>query len=121
MIERPLLPKHIVELMTQPVKDAGGEVKKIKMNPTDYADIRKFGRDVLDIVTEKEVLKTGHWGTMFNVDLHVDKKLSPEEFEVTILKNGTEQKVGWCLWCQKPIDGPFCESPKCVIEHVHES
>ena len=37
-------------------------VARIFMNARDYADLRKFGRDILDIESQRDLLKTGLWG-----------------------------------------------------------
>lgn len=40
-------------------------VARIYMNSTDYADIRKFGRDILDPESQQTLLKTGLQGTIY--------------------------------------------------------
>ena len=49
---------------------------RIYMNPRDYADIRKFGRDILDPETQRELLRTGLMGTMYGCQI-VTSRLVP--------------------------------------------
>jgi len=121
MLERPLLPKHFVKGVLEPVEALDGRVVKITMNRENYADLRKFGRDVLDIVTRHELVKTGFMAVMYNVNLYVEKGLPSEKFKVEIEQDGKETQVNWCMSCQKAVEGPFCANPLCIIEHVHES
>ena len=68
---RPYTPSFLADKLMIPAEEEGEKVKRITMNSLDYADIRKFGRDVLDLVTETEVLKTGYMADIFGVQLHV--------------------------------------------------
>jgi len=121
MLERPLLPKHLVDRIMKPVERLDGVVKKITMSPSDYSEIRKFGRDVLALVTQRELVKTGYVAVMFNVNLYVEKGLPADKFKVDIEQDGKSTQVNWCMTCQKPVEGPFCANPLCVIEHIHET
>ena len=49
---------------------------RIYMNARDYADIRKFGRDILDPETQRELLKTGLMGTMWGCQI-ITSRLVP--------------------------------------------
>lgn len=49
---------------------------RIYMNPRDYADIRKFGRDILDPETQRELLRTGLMGTMWGCQI-ITSRLVP--------------------------------------------
>jgi hypothetical protein len=48
-------------------------VARVYMNATDYADIRKFGRDVLDIESQATLWKTGMMATGWNAQFIVSR------------------------------------------------
>ena len=48
-------------------------VARVFMNARDYADLRKFGRDILDIETQRELLKTGLMGTIWGAQIIVSR------------------------------------------------
>jgi len=48
-------------------------VARVYMNARDYADIRKFGRDILDIETQATLLKTGLMGVMYGAQVVVSR------------------------------------------------
>lgn len=51
-------------------------VARVYMNSRDYADIRKFGRDILDIESQRELLRTGLQATLWGAQL-VTSRLVP--------------------------------------------
>jgi len=51
-------------------------VARIFMNATDYADIRKFGRDILDIESQAVLLKTGLQATLWGAQI-ITSRLVP--------------------------------------------
>jgi HK97 family phage major capsid protein len=54
-------------------------VARVYMNAKDYADIRKFGREILDIESQATLLKTGLQGTLWGAQIIVSR-LVPEGF-----------------------------------------
>lgn len=54
-------------------------VARIYMNAVDYADIRKFGRDVLDIESQATLLKTGLQATLWGAQI-ITSRLVPAGF-----------------------------------------
>jgi hypothetical protein len=54
-------------------------VARIYMNATDYADIRKFGRDILDIEAQAALLKTGLQSTLWGAQI-ITSRLVPAGF-----------------------------------------
>jgi len=48
-------------------------VARVFMNARDYADLRKFGRDILDIETQRDLLKTGLMGTIWGASIIVSR------------------------------------------------
>ena len=48
-------------------------VARVFMNARDYADLRKFGRDILDIETQRDLLKTGLMGTLWGSQIIVSR------------------------------------------------
>lgn len=54
-------------------------VAKVYMNAVDYADIRKFGRDILDIESQATLLKTGLQATLWGAQI-ITSRLVPAGF-----------------------------------------
>lgn len=91
-------------------------VARVYMHATDYADIRKFGRDVLDIESQATLWKTGlmatGWNAQFIVSRLVPKGVvyvccEPEHFgripvrtELTVLSadNPEERTIGFSMF-----------------------
>lgn len=48
-------------------------VARIYMNAVDYADIRKFGRDILDIESQATLLKTGLQATLWGAQIIISR------------------------------------------------
>jgi len=48
-------------------------VARVFMNAKDYADLRKFGRDILDIETQRDLLKTGLMATLWGAQIIVSR------------------------------------------------
>ena len=48
-------------------------VARVYMNARDYADIRKFGRDILDIETQATLRKTGLMGVLYGAQIVVSR------------------------------------------------
>lgn len=51
-------------------------VARVFMNARDYADLRKFGRDILDIESQATLLKTGLMGTLWGAQI-ITSRLVP--------------------------------------------
>ena len=91
-------------------------VARVYMNATDYADIRKFGRDVLDIESQATLWKTGMMATGWNAQFIVSRLVpagivyvcgEPENFgripvrtELTVLSadNPEERTIGFSMF-----------------------
>lgn len=48
-------------------------VARMFMNARDYTDLRKFGRDILDPETQRDLLKTGLMGTIYGAQIIVSR------------------------------------------------
>ncbi len=48
-------------------------VARVFMNAQDYTDLRKFGRDILDIETQRDLLKTGLMATLWGAQIIVSR------------------------------------------------
>lgn len=91
-------------------------VARVYMNATDYADIRKFGRDVLDIESQATLWKTGMMATGWNAQFIVSRLVpagvvyvccEPEHFgripvrtELTVLSadNPEDRTIGFSMF-----------------------
>lgn len=92
------------------------KAEKVFMNANDYADVRKFGRDILDIESQRELLKTGLQATLWGAQIITSRLVpagtvyvtcSPEFFgripvrtELTVLSADNPQKrtVGFSVF-----------------------
>lgn len=50
-----------------------GKVEAIHTTPSDYSDMRKLGRDVMDVNTHAGDLGTGYMGSIYGVPLYVKR------------------------------------------------
>lgn len=91
-------------------------VARVYMNAADYADIRKFGRDVLDIESQATLWKTGMMATGWNAQFIVSRLVpagvvyiccEPEQFgripvrtELTVLSadNPEDRTIGFSMF-----------------------
>ena len=91
-------------------------VARVYMNATDYADVRKFGRDVLDIESQATLWKSGMMATGWNAQFIVSRLVpagvvyvccEPEHFgripvrtELTVLSadNPEERTIGFSMF-----------------------
>ncbi len=55
----------------------GASVRFVLLNPVDYTDLRKFGRDIIDVCSERELLNLGVQCTLWGASV-----LSKREFPV---------------------------------------
>lgn len=96
-------------------------VARVYMNAVEYADVRKFGRDVLDIESQATLWKTGMMATGWNAQFIVSRLVpagvvyvccEPEQFgripvrtELTVLSadNPEERTIGFSMFEQLGI------------------
>jgi hypothetical protein len=94
----------------------------IRMHIADYAHIRKFGREHLDIETHGELLRTGMMGTLFGLPVKVNTKENPIPERIGIMR--IEDRVGschsFCLRCGEHVEG-FCKTKSCIIQEIHDA
>lgn len=74
----PISPSVLADAFAE-VERHGLRVARIYMNAVDYADIRKFGRDVLDIESQATLLKTGLQATLWGAQI-ITSRLVPAGF-----------------------------------------
>jgi hypothetical protein len=53
-----------------------GETASCWMTPEDYADVRKFGRDVIDLTNDPILWKTGNMGSVYGVTVMMGRQYS---------------------------------------------
>jgi hypothetical protein len=71
----PISPSVIADAFAE-VERHDLRVARIYMSATDYADIRKFGRDILDIESQAVLLKTGLQATLWGAQI-ITSRLVP--------------------------------------------
>jgi hypothetical protein len=70
----PLTPGDLADLYAE-VERKDIRVELVLMNSTTYSDVRKWGRDILDIETDKENLKKGLMATIWGAYIMVTVKI----------------------------------------------
>jgi len=78
LVIAPINPGILADAFGQ-VEEHDLRVARIYMNARDYADIRKFGRDILDIESQGTLLKTGMMATLWGAKIIVSR-LVPRGF-----------------------------------------
>ena len=73
------LTRDLLTLAFREVEKNDLVVTKVVMNATAFADIRGWGRDDFDPVTQHEVLQTGLFGHIWTADILVSKKCPMEK------------------------------------------
>lgn len=72
----PLKPADLIDAIAR-IQTHDLRVARIFMNALDYADILKWGRDVLDIETQGTLLKTGLMAVAWGAQIIVTRKVDP--------------------------------------------
>jgi hypothetical protein len=93
-------------------------VARMFMNARDYSDIRKFGRDQLDPVTQKSLLATGLMANMWGAEIIVSRvvpigtvyvateekflAIMPQRIDLTVLPadDPDARLIGWSIFEQ---------------------
>lgn len=111
----PISPAVLADAFAQ-IETHDLRVARVYMNAIDYSDIRKFGRDVLDIESQASLWKTGMMATGWNAQFIVSRLVprgivycccEPEMFgripvrtELTVLSadNAEERTIGFSMF-----------------------
>ena len=72
----PLTPSNLADAFAR-IETHDLRVARIFCNALDYTDIRKWGRDVLDVETQATLLKTGLMATVWGAQIIVTRKVAP--------------------------------------------
>lgn len=72
----PLTPSNLADAFAR-IETHDLRVSRIFVNALDYSDIRKWGRDVLDIETQATLLKTGLMANIWGAQIIVTRKVAP--------------------------------------------
>jgi hypothetical protein len=72
----PLTPSNLADAFAR-IETHDLRVARVFCNAIDYTDIRKWGRDVLDIETQATLLKTGLMATVWGAQIIVTRKVAP--------------------------------------------
>jgi len=72
----PLTPSNLADSFAR-IETHDLRVARIFVNALDYSDVRKWGRDVLDIETQATLLKTGLMATVWGAQIIVTRKVAP--------------------------------------------
>jgi len=73
-VAAPLTPADLADAFAE-IERADLRVARVFANATDYTDIRKWGRDVLDIESQATLLKTGLQSTVWGAQIIVSRRV----------------------------------------------
>lgn len=115
LVIAPINPGILADAFGQ-VEERDLRVARIYMNARDYADVRKFGRDILDIESQGTLLKTGMMATLWGAKIIISRLVplgfvyiccEPEQFgripvrtELTVLSadDPTARTIGFSVF-----------------------
>jgi hypothetical protein len=113
-------PRFIVDMMND-IVSSGFKIKRITMNAYEYADLRKFGRDVLDIITDYKLMATGHMSTIFGVPVYCKKSQKRASFTLDLTDSDDKplvRKYCFQIWHEPTLVDTNCECDTCVVHEV---
>lgn len=67
----PLSPAVVADMFAE-IEALGDRVRQIRVHPRTFADFRKWGRDVMDIESDKARLERGHQATVWGAEVWTD-------------------------------------------------
>lgn len=109
-----MLAKHVFD----PIEKRGRRVHRLDMNMLDYVQLRKFGRDVADFVTEADVIAKGYVCAVWGAQVHVNGNVAPGTM---VVEDDFGRCKRLCLRCKSLFDGFRCKTELCVVADVQES
>ena len=80
-----VLPQHLAELFAIIEKNET-TVSSVYMNANRFADFRKYGRDLIDSVKDKEIVSRGIFAVMWGAEINVSITI-PDNVIVVVGKN----------------------------------
>ena len=92
-------------------------VEQLTMRSTDYADVLRSGRDVLDVITQSALLRTGLQAYLWNARVMTDRRV--REGTVLVTASGIDRIVEkvFCIG-HRSMD---CLDESCVVSEVMET
>jgi len=87
-IGRTILTPDIVADLFADVEARDVSVIRIWMNAYEYADVRKFGRDVLDVESQATLWKQGIQGSIWNAQIRTSRKIPKGHLYLTASDEG---------------------------------
>ncbi len=118
-MHKPITISFLQELVWENFRKRGKTIKSISMSPFDFADIRKFGRDTLNIEHNMENLKKGIQGTLFGVTiLTMGRNIKQGEL---LVDDTDDIRSVVCMHCHQIQSGTTCTSDICVVRTVLEA
>jgi len=107
-------PQSLATILGYPAPD------EVQISPADWVELRKNGRDDLNLVLDKLPIKAGNLAYLLGTKVTVLKEIP--EGECTIISDGISQRK--CLACNwkhrdSSILGDECMDGECIAERVH--
>lgn len=112
--------QFIVDVMDA-VIHAGWTLHKITMNAYEYADLRKFSRDTMDIISDYRLMANGHIGTIFGIPVFCKKGHRKATFTLDLTdSNGKAFEWKYCfqIWHEPTLVATDCECNACIIYEI---
>ena len=75
-VNAPVTPAAFIDAFAE-IEQWDNRVARVFMNARDFADLRKWGRDVLDIETQATLLKTGLMATLHGAQIMISRIVEP--------------------------------------------
>lgn len=75
-VNAPVTPAAFIDAFSL-IEQHDNNVARVFMNARDFADLRKWGRDVLDVETQQTLLKTGLFATLHGAQIIVSRIVEP--------------------------------------------
>lgn len=92
------------------------------MGPADYAELRKTGRDALDLINIATILKTGYWADMWGAHIFCNGNQLTDHYAVLLEENtGAQILRHVCAKTSKWSIMAECENNECVVQYIHEA
>jgi hypothetical protein len=105
----------------QPLEAQGRQVERIYVSVHEYADMRKWGWEMVDKNTNRTLLRTGLQCTVWGAAVFTrkDGRLLPQG--VVLIEDDHKELHRFCLRCKTLFTEPECQTDICVVANVQES
>lgn len=115
----PWLPEHLIAALE--LARSVEEPSSFEMSVVDYADVRKFGRDHLDIESDPDLLRTGRMCSLLGTPLYVRRDVPVGVLQVLGEDGALFHRTSYSGGITTHHRGSFSDCRLCVAFHVLRS